>query len=418
MGLAARGRFEKDTWVPDFARSSGRRPAGGEYERYIPAAIADAVPPLQADTAMLSERAGMAVRDLNQRASGLAPLESLGRQLMRSEALASSWIEGLELSHRKLAQATIPQLAHHRAIEVLGNLRSLERAIEIGAEAAELKPDHIAEIHRELATEGSTLARIAGEFRQEQGWIGGTSPVTARYVGPPWQLVKTLVKDLCLFMNRDDLSPVTQAAMAHAQFELIHPFGDGNGRVGRCLIHTILRRRGIAEAYVPPVSIVLGANKDAYIAGLDAFQESQIAGWPSEKLDEWISHFARAVEVSAKQATDFSEKVTALQEAWRRKIGPMRSDAAVLPIILSLPAHPYITTQIGIELTGRTRRAVLDAFERLERAGILTRHRNRRKGDSWEAKQLFRLLDGFEHAVGPGQRRIAPGGIEPPTSPL
>jgi Fic family protein len=403
MGRGGRGSFEKATWVPDFARGGGRRPGGGEYERYVPPFMADAVPRLNADTARLSERAGMAVLDLNQSAASLASLEGLGRQLMRSEALASSWIEGLQLSHRKLAQATIPQLAHHRASEVLGNLDAMERAVEIGAEAQDLTSEHVKEIHRELATEGSALAQIAGEFRKEQGWIGGTSPVTAKYVGPPWEQVEELVADLCVFMNRDDLSPVTQVAMAHAQFELIHPFGDGNGRVGRCLIHTILRRRGIAERYVPPVSIVLGANKDAYIAGLDAFQESQIEGWPSEKLDEWIGDFARAVETSAKHASDFSMKVHALQEDWRKKVGRVRRDAAVLRIIEVLPSYPYITTQIGIEEAGRTRRAVLDAFEKLEQAGVLTRHRNRRKGDSWEAKQLFKLLDELEHAVGPGE---------------
>jgi Fic family protein len=73
---------------------------------------------------------------------------------------------------------------------------------------------------------------------------------------------------------------------AHAQFELIHPFGDGNGRVGRCLIHVMLRKRGLAERYVPPVSLVLGASKDAHIAGLTNFQVDEV--------DLWVERFARA----------------------------------------------------------------------------------------------------------------------------
>ena len=86
-------------------------------------------------------------------------------------------------------------------------------------------------------------------------------------------------------MNRDDISPVAQAAIAHAQFETIHPFGDGNGRVGRCLIQVLFRRRGLAPRFLPPISIVLGANKDAYISGIEAFRTGDVDGW--------VRYFAR-----------------------------------------------------------------------------------------------------------------------------
>ena len=405
MGRGERGSYEEDTWKPDFARAGGRRLEGGRYKRYTPPHIAEATPQLQSGTATLSERAGTAVRELNQHAASLGSLESLGRQLMRSEALASSWIEGLQLSHRKLAAATIPELSNYKAQEVLGNLEAMGRAIEIGADAPNLNSEHIKQIHYELAAEaGAPMTQIAGQFRDEQGWIGGTSPVTADYVGPAEGQVPGLIADLCEFMNRDDLSPVTQAAMAHAQFELIHPFGDGNGRVGRCLIHTILRRRGTATEYVPPISLVLGANKDAYIAGMDSYEASQVSGWPDPRLDIWIAHFSRAVEASAVHAREFSDSVHHLQEQWREDIRPVRRDAAVLPLIDALPSYPFITARIGIEVTGKSRPAVIDALDRLAQAGALTRHRNQRKGDSWEAKQLFELLKEFEYAVGPGQK--------------
>jgi Fic family protein len=85
--------------------------------------------------------------------------------------------------------------------------------------------------------------------------------------------------DLVAFMNRTDLPPVVQAAIAHAQFETIHPFADGNGRVGRALIHVVLRRRGLAPRYVPPVSLVLAADAKAYVAGLTAFRADRAADW-------------------------------------------------------------------------------------------------------------------------------------------
>src|SRR6201999_2320692 len=108
---------------------------------------------------------------------------------------------------------------------------------------------------------------------------------------PPWEEVRPLLEDLCDFINRDDVSPVAQAAIAHAQFETIHPFGDGNGRVGRCLIQVLLRRRGLAQRFLPPISIVLGSAKDVYISGIEAFRAGAI--------DDWVAYFARAAEAAA-----------------------------------------------------------------------------------------------------------------------
>jgi Fic family protein len=194
--------------------------------------------------------------------------------------------------------------------------------------------------------------------------------------------------DLCEFMNRDDISPVAQAAIAHAQFETIHPFGDGNGRVGRCLIHVLFKRRGIAQQYVPPVSIVLGANKDSYIAGLGEFR--------ADEVDRWVAQFALAVETAAGQAKDFSAAVAGLQDEWIARAEPMRADATARALIEHLPAHPIIMAATAEQLTGRSRVAAINGLDHLAKVGVLTRHRNQRKGDSWEAKELFNLLDSFE----------------------
>jgi Fic family protein len=192
-------------------------------------------------------------------------------------------------------------------------------------------------------------------------------------------------------MNRDDVPAVAQAAIAHAQFETIHPFGDGNGRVGRCLIHVLFRRRALAPRYVPPISLVLGANKDAYIAGLEGFR----AG----KEEEWIVQFARAVEFAAERARDFSSQVIALQEEWREQLGTVRRDAAVLPLIEILPKYPVITAAVAEQEINRSRPAAIAALARLEEIKALTRHRNQKLGDSWEAKRLFGLLERFEEAA-------------------
>lgn len=386
-----RGRYEPATWPLDFARPGGKRPTGGKYHAFIPDDIAELEPQLNSATSALSERAGNEVRELNSASSGLRSLEGLARQLLRSEALASSAIEGLRLSHRKLARAELEgQAGDHKAREVLANTRALEEAVRVGSAAKDLTPSGIKAIHRELAIM-PPLDKVAGKFREEQGWIGGDSPPDADYVGPPPRFVKGLVDDLCHFMSRDDLSPVAQAAIAHAQFELIHPFGDGNGRVGRCLIHVLFRRRDISPNYVPPVSLVLGANKDAYIAGLQNFR--------ADKVDRWVSQFARAVEAASENAKAFSHDVDALLNDWIRRAEPMRADATARAIIEDLPSFPFITASICQELTGRSRVAAIDGLDHLAKAGILTRHRNQRKGDTWEAKELFSRLDKFEAAV-------------------
>jgi Fic family protein len=385
-----RGQFVERTWAPDFARAAGQRAAAGHYEAFIPDKLADEDPQLSAATAALAERAAQEVLRLNQNAANLASLEGLARQLLRSEALASSQIEGLGISHRRLAEAALEGHASHKAQEVLANMRALEEAIALGTRADPITSDDVRSIHRALAAV-PPLDRIAGQFREEQGWIGGASPPDADYVGPPEDHVKPLVADLCTFMNRDDIPPVVQAAMAHAQFELIHPFGDGNGRVGRALIHVLLSKRRLADPYVPPISLVFGANKDAYIAGLDNFQ----AG----KMSAWVDQFSRAVITSTDKAAEFSRSVADLQREWRDRLGRVRSDAASLAIIDHLPSFPYITVRIAQELAGRSQPAVARGFAQLEAAGILTRHQNRKKGETWEAKELFDLLDQFEASV-------------------
>jgi Fic family protein len=386
MSAEGRGKYEHASWAPVFI--SGRKQEAGRYRAFVPDPIADFEPPLSAATSALSERAGAAVRELNASAADLLPLEGLARQLLRSEALASSAIEGLQLSHRRLARAELDgKGGDFLAQEVLGNSRAMEEAIGIGRESTDLDAGDICAIHRALAI-APPLDRIAGRLRESQGWIGGSSPVHAAFVPPPHKYVPGLTADLCEFMNRDDVSPVAQAAIAHAQFETIHPFGDGNGRVGRCLIHVLFMRWGIAPRYVPPVSLVLGADKDSYIAGLGDFR--------ADEVDRWVAQFALAVEAAARQAKDFSADVAALQASWRERAAPMRADATARAIIDHLPAFPIITAAIAERLTGRSRVAALNGLDHLAQAGVLTRHRNQRKGDSWEAKELFALLRSFE----------------------
>jgi Fic family protein len=380
-------------WVPAGAgvRKSERSPR--RYRAWVPDPIADFEPALPAATAALCERAGAGIRRLNTEPRALLALEGLGRQLLRSEALASSQIEGLSISHRKLAEAEFADLASYKAREIVGTMKAMDRALEIGTGRDPLTVASIEAIHREIAVV-PPLDKIAGRIREEPSWIGGTDPSNAEYVGPPAELVPGLLEDLCAFVAREDISPVAQAAIAHAQFEIIHPFGDGNGRVGRCLVQVLLRRRGLAPRFLPPISIVLGADKDSYISGLESFREGHV--------DDWVRYFATAAELAALDSREFSEEVAALQGDWRSLLAPVRADSAALALIDLLPRFPIVTAAAAEGEIGRSRRATLTGLERLADAKILTRHRNQRKGDSWEAKELFALLGEFERRVASG----------------
>ena len=211
-----------------------------EYEAYVPEEIADTNPALPATVSRVLHEADEAVRELNDDLPNVTGLEALARQLLRQESVASSRIEGLVMSHRRLARAAVAEDDQYRdasAESILANIAAMEHAITVTSALATLTPAAIVDVHRVLMKD-TREARIAGVVRTSQNWIGGNNynPRGAAFVPPPADDVKRLLADLAELMNRRGLSATLQAAIAHAQFETIHPFPDGNGRTGRCLI--------------------------------------------------------------------------------------------------------------------------------------------------------------------------------------
>jgi Fic family protein len=203
---------------------------------------------------------------------------------------------------------------------------------------------------------------------------------------------------------------VVQAGVAHAQFETIHPFADGNGRVGRALIHVILRRRGLAPHYVPPVSLVLAADARGYAAGLTAFREDRAA--------EWIGLFAAAVAQAATKAGELAWRLDALQETWRERADRPRRHSSAEALIVQLPAHPIVTVATAHGILGRSKQAVNEAIRTLAARGILHPITLARRNRAWEARELFDLVDVFERELatpdgGDRPRRPAPRARRP-----
>lgn len=340
-------------------------------------------------------------------------LKSLAGPLLRAEALGSSFIEGLRASNKRLALATYePLAADGTARAVLGNVRAMERAIAIGTEGRRFRLDDLLDIHRTLL-EGTTEERYAAVVRTDQNWIGrrGTSPADATFVPPPPDRVPTLLDDLVAFVNLDDLPAIAQAAVAHAQFETIHPFGDGNGRAGRCLIHVILRRRGVTPLFVPPVSVVLATHARRYIAGLVDFREG--------RADDWIGVFADAVTTAAEATKRLWAQIDALLAELIERAGSPRADSVARKIILGLPAQPVVSADTAAARYVVTPTAARAALNRLQETGVLVPTRvGRRRDREWVSDELFQLLDAFEHDLGQptggGRGRPAPSPTRPP----
>ncbi|MEZ5102736.1 MAG: Fic family protein, partial [Thermoleophilia bacterium] len=277
--------------------------------------------------------------------------------------------------------------------EILANVDAMQLAIEQAA-SDELSLDRIVAIHRALLEHGPN-ARIAGCIRDDQNWIGGNdyTPCGADFVPPPPEELARLLSDLVAFANDDTLPALVQAALAHAQFETIHPFADGNGRTGRALVQVLLRRRGVAPAYVPPISVVLAADRGRYIAGLTDFRHGREA--------RWLEQFAAAAAQAAGLASAYLGEVEALQQSWRDALGRTaapRADAAAWALIDALPAHPHLTVSVGAAATGRSRPAVAQAIEQLVDAGVLAPLGTGRRNRSWEADGLLALLASLEAA--------------------
>ena len=184
-----------------------------------------------------------AIADLN-RAAG-PELMPLARLLLRTESIASSKVEGMQLDARSLARAEANQETGRKvgsgAAEILANIDAMQLSIERAADLEETTPTDLLDIHRVLM-ERAPNAHIAGLFRTSQNWIGGNdyNPCGAAFVPPPPGEVEPLLDDLCAFVNDVALPPLVQAAIAHAQFETIHPFADGNGRTGRALVQVVI----------------------------------------------------------------------------------------------------------------------------------------------------------------------------------
>lgn len=394
-------RTVERTWEGDPGAMGSRRARESfRYRAFVPDEIAALDPAVPFEIADLSTDAEAAIRVLNERAS-VGGLEAIGPLLLRSEAVASSRIEGYDVSSLNLARALVdPRAARGSAKTVAANVSAMEEAIAIADRETPVTVDDLLAIHAVLMA-GDERAR-PGRVREEQNWIGGRlgSPSDAAFVPPPEDLVGPLLEDLVAFMAREDLPAVPQAAVAHAQFETIHPFIDGNGRVGRALIHVVLRRRGVAARFVPPVSIVLAARPTAYVAGLVAFREGSVA--------DWIGSFATAASRATAASIELADQVAWLQDEWRKRAGGPRAGSAASKLIALLPALPVLSAPTARAAIGVSQQQTLAALKSLAEARVLRQLSAGTYDRQYAATELFDLLTAHEEGIVGSARSTRP----------
>lgn len=382
-------RVETETlpWSPapdSYPRRAAKR-VPREYEAAVVPKIATQPLRLSEETRALVEQATVAVvRFDTTDAHRVVPFTPL---LLRSESAASSRIEQLTSSARKVLEAEVTGRGRGNAALIAANTRQMEAAVE----RARASVDGIVEMHRILLTDSAP--EIAGVLRSAQVWIGGSdySPAGAMFVPPHQRHLGELMADLGEFMARDDLPVLAQAAVAHAHFETIHPFADGNGRTGRALVHVLLRERSLTTSSALPLSAGLLTDTAGYFAALDAYRGGDV--------DRIVQLFARAAIDAAERGSWLAAELVAVREDWNEQL-TARADALAWRVLDLLLQRPVLTTaavSAEFDVSAETAR---NALERLEVDGIVIAAQLDKRQRGWRSPDVLALLDEFADASG------------------
>ena len=409
------GRYVSQTWQgnPAALRPSDRR--GGRFEAYVPHQLTGWHPLLPADAAAFIAEAE---RRLTDTAAQLKPSHG-GDICFWAESLGSSRIEGVAPSTKRVVHA-LARRQHPASeprgpvAEVIANIDATTAAQQMLADRRDLSLATLLDAHRILMAASGT-PHLGGVVRTEQNWVAGNDwhPLAGGFVPPPPQMCRPLLEDLVAYLRGDDHSPMLQAAIAHAQFETIHPFGDGNGRAGRALMYGVLKQRCAAAGMMSPVSLALSRSPGNYIDALREFQS--YVGPPddparSRALIRWLEVLATAVHQSSTAVAGYQQAIKALQKSWRDGLGGRSRRSVAAAVIELLPANPSVTASTLATAAGFSQRRCADALRRLEAAGVV---KGRTVGPSlrvYDADKVFDAFDVMSSTVcdpGPSRREYA-----------
>ena len=362
---------------PDIGRYAVSVAGGEEVRAFIPAPL----PPTPAlelvgpvrnalDTALL------ALGRLDGAAATLPDAHLLLYTYVRKEAVLSSQIEGTQstlddlLAH-ELGEA--PGVPVEDVAEVSRYVEAMTHGLQRLRDGLPLSNRLLREMHGILLAAGRGAQKTPGEFRRSQNWIGGTRPGNAAFVPPPPQEVERCMGELERFLH-SDAPALVKAALAHAQFETIHPFLDGNGRIGRLLITLLLCHDGVLREPLLYSSLYFKQHRQQYYSELNGVRESG-------DFERWLDFFATAIRVSAEQASKTGQLISAVFQEDRSRLKDLgRQAPTALLVQEALQAKPLTTIAALTQSTKLTTPTVTQALRELEKLGIVRETTGRARG--------------------------------------
>jgi len=374
-----------------------------EYAATVPAMIAGVSVELPGVVLAAAEDAA---RELSRFDAELGHrVAAFGPVLLRSEAAASSQIEQLTASARAIFTAELGGRGARNASLIAANTASLQSAIEA---ADAISPDTIRQMHAVLMADQPR--HTPGQWRTVAVWIGRSSqsPIGADYVAPRWERVPDLIDDLVAFAGRVEVAPLVLTALAHAQFETIHPFTDGNGRTGRALAQAILRHRAVTRNVAVPVSAGLLADIDGYHQALTAYRAGN--------LEPIVARFAEASARAVVNARQLVADIDQVRADWQERVRA-RSDSGVWRVLEVVAHTPVVDAPLVARELGIRPQNAYPLLRELTEQGVLSAKSEYRVGTFWRSDEILKAVDRFAARAGrSGRAEARPARPERPGS--
>lgn len=351
-------------------------------------------PPLEISPVLREEldRALIALGRLDSASSYLPDTNLLLYLYIRKEAVLSSQIEGTQSSLSDLLLyeiEAVPGVPLDDVAEVSQYVKALTAGLDKIRSGFPLSNRLLKEIHSILLSSGRGSNKNTGEFRRSQNWIGGTRPGNAVYVPPPPDVVEECMGELEMFYNdeRGKISVLEKAALAHVQFESIHPFLDGNGRLGRLLITLILCHDKILSEPLLYLSLYFKNHRDEYYKLL---QQVRLEGdWES-----WVEFFARALRLTAEQCAETARSLLKLAEEDRKSIQNIgRIAGSAILVHHALMSHPITDSVRLCQATGLVPNTVNKVLKALESLGIVEESTGRARNRLYVYRKFVDMMD-------------------------
>lgn len=376
--------YEAHPWErtgDEVASRRALRQAHGDYQAAVPPLIAAAPVLLAAETIALADDASQELARFDAEAGMIAaPFASI---LLRTESASSSEVENLTSSAKQVALAEIGESRSGNARLVVANVNAMKAAIAL---SDQLDEESVLAMHDALQRDSAP--EYTGHWRDEQVWIGGgsISPHAATFVPPHHERVPSLMKDVIAFAGRTDVPVLIQAAIAHAQFETVHPFPDGNGRTGRALLQGMLRHGGLTRNVTVPVSAGLLHDLPAYFDALTEYR----AGHP----DAIVIAVAEASFAAVRNGRALVGDIETAAGRWESQV-IARSDSSVHQVKRYLLRQPVVNTRTIAHELGISEVAAQSAIDKLVEAEVLTQTNAGRRNRIWQAPEILAALDAF-----------------------